>query len=191
MIIGTSAGSAVLVVLLGALASDCNPDNGDLGESVLFVWPFAVLLGLGFQRVVLAFWQRLRPTLDVGLRHSLYFFAATFVSPFVVATMSNGRRWQLWAFLMIFMFGASYATVAMLAMRVWMFASDKHVLLAGQIITSLVFIPVAIVVSLDLWPTAPKLLEFFWVPGWGSLVTSGVLVALLAEVTIRRVVARV
>lgn len=173
-----------LAALLGVCA--CNPDNQALGEGAVFVWPFVGVFALLVQQLVVTVWRPLLPTADASQKATGAFLALTLAGPLVVALAAPKDRWPLWALAMLWMFGASYTTVVLLATRLAIAVAPRYLALVGQLVASGLFLPPAIALATNRWPTAPHLLGFFWYVGYGGIGTTLAGGALIAEALLRR-----
>lgn len=170
-----------------SFASNCKPENKDLGEPVLFVWPFVALFAFLVQRFVLTLWKPLLPKLRLDARAVLIGIGVTLAAPISIAALAKSDNWCLWAIVMAWMFGASYTSVLLVLTRILLFFDERAAELGAHILTSCAFIPPAIMLTFDRWPASFPALVYFWVVGYGGLATSGVLTVLVLEVTIRRI----
>jgi hypothetical protein len=167
-------------------ARNCSPDNQDIGEATLFVWPIVALFALVVQRILLGLWQPLEPKLQLDARPVLIGIGVAVIAPVLVGATAKGNRWELWAFFMGWMFGATYTSAVLIATRVFLLLEPRWAEWGAHAVASLAFIPLAIVLTLERWPGAPSCLPYFLYLGYGGIATSCIFAVVIVEVVIRR-----
>ncbi|MBI3074496.1 MAG: hypothetical protein HYY84_20480 [Deltaproteobacteria bacterium] len=165
----------------------CGPTGPQAAYAVLAAAPVVFAAGLALTRLVQWLWQRLDPTLSFRLRpHASLFVALLLVA---VLTAIKGDRVSRWFGMAFWLYGTSYLSLLLVTLRIWWWRSRPR---------DLTWAPVVPLV-LTLSPTVPLAFEtgarsvveeiafLIWVfPGYGGIVTGGVLLVLAVEFAIRR-----
>ena len=172
------------VVALGAvLAESCGPSSREVGQAVLIAWPAVLVVTLVVQWGLLAIWRRRWPAVRTPWVAPLLLLAVA-VSLSLGMIVHAAKPFE-WAFMAFWLFGCSYAAVALFVTRVWLFADVRYPLVGPHLVAGLVFVAPAVVLSIaaDTRHTDAEALYIF--PGMGGWVPGGVLLLTYLEAWLR------
>lgn len=178
------AGPLLLAIAVAATGSECGPNNHQIGEAILIVWPVVMLLALGPQLGLLALWRKLRPAVSLDLAR--VWILVTIATAVAIAVIVRAEKPWRWADAALWFWGCSYGVVLLATTRIWLMANAKTALFGPHVVATGVFVPLAAALYGGIADGLGDTSWLFIFPGYGGWVTGGLCLVLLVEVLLRR-----
>ncbi|MSP62844.1 MAG: hypothetical protein EXR72_21430 [Myxococcales bacterium] len=161
----------------------CGPTDQEAGRAVVMVAPLVLLLGFGVQWLLLALWRRRYE--EIALRWGPNLVLLGIVSGFAAAMITVEPTSLRWAGEALWLFGASYATVLLLATRAFLQFDRRRAFTLPHLAPLLLQVAPAVVLGLGLIGHT-DVQEVLWIfPGFGGWAAGGLYLVLLVEAAIR------
>jgi hypothetical protein len=177
----------VVAVAVALLAPGCQgPSDSQIACAVLVATPVVFVLATLVQLVLLAMWRRAGAEIVIDLRRQAFA-----VVPLVGVAIFGGTQprpaTDLWV-VAVFVYGASYLALLLVATRAWISLRPQHALIAPHIVPVVVLVvPALIAAGLEGSSSIGELSAMLdVVVGWFGVVPGLLLIALLIEAWTRR-----
>lgn len=180
-----------LAPAVAASSSSCGPQPHEVGLGVLLSLPVVFLVAAAASLLVARLWRPLRPAAWPPSHRALGLLLAILCLP-ALRALDDGRGDELFLPALV-LFGTSYAAVALVSLRLFLWTTPSRATLLCHLPPLAVFLPPALLLSVDLlehgW-FAERCADYFATVGLAGWVPGGLFLAILVEIAVRRRLAR-